>query len=98
MPDGDAAVLELSALIDGSYPTGLDAEAHRWRRCAKIGEEAGEVIEALLGLSGENPRKGITNGVDKVRKELLDVALAAVGAVAHLDGNTGSPIDALSDH
>src|SRR5689334_2904230 len=66
--EGDTAVLELSSLIDGTYPGDLDPEAHRWRRCVKAGEEYGEVVEALLGLSGEDPRKGVTNGLAEVRK------------------------------
>lgn len=91
-------VLDISRMIDASYPSGLDAEAHRWRRCAKIGEEWGEATEALLGLVGENPRKGQTHDHAAVRKELLDVALAALGAVAHVDGNEGDPMAALVDH
>src|SRR5688500_15488338 len=91
-------VLTISAMIDATYPAALDAEAHRWRRCAKVSEECGEVTEALLGLAGENPRKGVTHSVGDVRKELLDVALAALGAVAHLDGNQGDPVAALGEH
>lgn len=91
-------VTAISRLIDGSYPTDLDAEAHRWRRCIKVAEEVGEVTEALLGLSGENPRKGVTHDIGQVRKELLDVALAALGAVAHLDGNQGDPMADLVSH
>lgn len=88
----------ISAMIDGTYPLDLDPEAHRWRRCAKIAEEVGEVTEALLGLSGENPRKGVTHDLGQVRKELLDVALAALGAAAHLDGNSADPVADLTIH
>lgn len=66
---------------------GLDPEAHMWRRCMKITEEAGEVFEALAGALGENPRKGKTHEMTDVVEELLDVALAALAAVEHLTGN-----------
>lgn len=91
-------VVDISQMLDASYPPSLDPEAWRWRRCLKASEEVGELTEALLGLSGENPRKGITHTLGDVRKELLDVALAALGAVAHLDGNTGDPIRSLEIH
>jgi NTP pyrophosphatase (non-canonical NTP hydrolase) len=80
-------IVRISQMIDDTYPADLDDEAHRWRRCMKVVEEAGEVTEALLGMVGENPRKGQTHDLNDVRLELLDVALAALGAVAHLDGN-----------
>lgn len=91
-------VLGISRLIDDSYPATLGIEARRWRRCLKTAEEVGELTEALLGAVGENPRKGITHSLGDVRKELLDVALAALGAVAHLDGNKGDPVDDLAGH
>lgn len=92
-----AAVQEISALIDGTYRPDLDREAWAWRRVMKVAEEVGEVNEAMLGWLGENPRKGITHTSEDVVKELLDVALAALGACAHLDGDS-DPIEALIDH
>lgn len=74
-------IAALSDWIGDSYPPGLDEEAHLWRRTAKVGEEYGEVVEAMLGALGENPRKGVTNGFDKVEYELLDVATSALGAL-----------------
>lgn len=91
-------VTAISRLIDDSYPAGLDAETRRWRRCLKTAEEVGELTEALLGLVGENPRKGVTHEMAQVRKELFDVALAALGAVAHLDGNEGDPVGDFLNH
>jgi hypothetical protein len=64
-------------------------------RVHKIAEEYGEVQEAIIGAAGENPRKGISNGWDKVEKELFDVAGAALGAIEHLRGNDGSSIPDL---
>lgn len=87
----------ISDLIDGSYPVDLDREAMLWRRCAKIGEEHGEVIEALLGMLGENPRKGYTHTRGDLVMELLDVALAALAAVCHVQPGI-DPIQAVSNH
>lgn len=88
---------EISDLIDGAYPLELDREAWAWRRVMKVSEEVGEVTEAMLGWLGENPRKGLTHTVEDVRKELLDVALAALGACAHLDADADPMVD-LESH
>lgn len=81
----------ISAWIDSSSAyVGIDQEAHRWRRVAKVGEEAGEVISALIGTIGENPRKGKTHTDDDLIGELLDVAFCALAAVEHLTGNSGA--------
>lgn len=77
----------LSRWIDGSYPTDLDPELHIRRRVDKIAEEFGEVTEALGGVVGENPRKGVTHTWDDVDRELLDVATAALGAFVSRNDN-----------
>jgi NTP pyrophosphatase (non-canonical NTP hydrolase) len=69
-----------------------------WERIGKVPEEYGEVVEAWLGSSGTNPRKGRTHTVADVKTELLDVALCALGAWEHLDGNFGRSEAALFDH
>lgn len=66
---------------------GVSPEAVNWRRITKLVEEAGEVIEAFGGTLAENPRKGRTHTAADVEHELLDVALSALGALAHLRGN-----------
>jgi NTP pyrophosphatase (non-canonical NTP hydrolase) len=90
-------IAAISEWLDGSYPEDLDPETLRWRRCAKVCEEAGEVIQAIGGVSGENPRKGVTHTVDDLIGELLDVAVAALGAVEHLTGARGRSLDLMSD-
>lgn len=92
------AIVSVSRMISGTYPPSLDAEAHLWRRVMKVAEETGEVTEALLGLLGENPRKGRTHSPADLRKELFDVALAALGAAAYLDGNTTNVEAMFRDH
>jgi len=89
-------VAAISHLISASYPPELDHEAHTWRRVMKITEEAGEVFNALAGSLGENPRKGYTHTRADVMSELLDVALAALGAWEYLDFNQGRSIASLS--
>ena len=88
---------DLSNWIDGSYPADLDPEAHARRRVNKVIEEAGETHEALGGMYGENPRKGVTHDLHDVVYELDDTATAALGAVYHLtDGD--DVIAGLSRH
>lgn len=98
--ESNRKILALSRLIDGS-PTYLDAvpDTRLLWRVGKLGEENGEVVEALFGAMGENFRKGVTNGLDKVEYELLDAALASLGAVCHLHGNEDvDPLALLAAH
>lgn len=70
-----------------------DPEAATWARLAKITEEAGEVVAAYIGATGQNPRKGVTHTMDDVEAELLDVAATALTALEHLRGNDGSSLE-----
>jgi hypothetical protein len=74
-----------------------DPEAVTWGRLAKVAEEAGEVISAYIGATGQNPRKGVTNDMDKVIQELLDVAVTALGAIEHLTDHQGEALALLED-
>jgi NTP pyrophosphatase (non-canonical NTP hydrolase) len=74
-----------------------DSEAVTWGRISKITEEAGEVIGAFIGATGQNPRKGVTHTDQDVLEELLDVAVTALGAVEHMTGNQGSSMTMLED-
>jgi NTP pyrophosphatase (non-canonical NTP hydrolase) len=51
-------------------------------RVLKLTEEAGEAAEALIGATGQNPRKGVTHTMDDLAHELCDVALTALLALA----------------
>lgn len=96
---GDAtadALVALSKWIDAGNE-GRDPEAITWGRLAKITEEAGEVIAAYVGYTGQNPRKGKTHKRSDVVAELLDVAVTALGAVEHLGGHQGLALLALED-
>lgn len=72
-----------------------DPEAILWGRVSKVTGEAGEAIAALIGATGQNPRKGFTHDMLDVVQELLDVAVTALGAVEHISGNTGCALDLL---
>jgi hypothetical protein len=72
-----------------------DPEAQMWGRVSKVAEEAGESIAALVGYTGQNPRKGVTHQRDDVIEELLDVAVAALGAIEHIVGHDGLTLDRL---
>lgn len=74
-----------------------DREAALWGRVSKVGEEFGEVIQAMIGATNQNPRKGLTHTMDDVTKELYDVALTALCAVIHINP-TSDPIERLSAH
>ncbi|MCC3766050.1 MazG-like family protein [Streptomyces sp. UNOC14_S4] len=50
-------------------------------RVLKIGEEYGEVAEAVHGVMGSNPRKGVSHTQDDIVRELFDVILTAMVAV-----------------
>jgi NTP pyrophosphatase (non-canonical NTP hydrolase) len=80
----------LSAWIDAGN-LHRDPEAATWGRLAKVSEECGEVIAAYIGATGQNPRKGHTHTLDHVEDELLDVAVTALCAVAHLYDMDDSP-------
>lgn len=89
----------LSLWVDDSpMNEGRSPEEMIWQRCAKVAEESGEVVAALIGATGSNPRKGLTHTRDDVEKELLDVVACALGAVEHLRGNDGSSSRRLADH
>lgn len=93
----EALLAALSTWIDDGNQH-RDPEAITWGRLAKVSEECGEVISAYIGATGQNPRKGVTHNLAHVRKELLDVAVTALCAVEHLDGNAGSSVVALEAH
>jgi 8-oxo-dGTP pyrophosphatase MutT (NUDIX family)/NTP pyrophosphatase (non-canonical NTP hydrolase) len=51
-------------------------------RILKLAEETGEAAQALIGLRGWNPRKGVSATQDELLDELADVMLTAAVAMA----------------
>ena len=92
--DAGRNLVALSQWIDAGNAH-RDPEAATWGRLSKITEEAGEVIAAYIGHTGQNPRKGRTHHEGDVIEELLDVAVTALGAVEHMGGHEGLALGAL---
>jgi hypothetical protein len=67
-------------------------------RVMKIAEETGEAVSAYIGLTGQNPRKGVTADPDDLAGELCDVVLAALVALATITGGTPQAESALHRH
>jgi len=89
-------IASISSWVDQAN-AGRDPEALTWHRVSKTAEEAGEAISEWLLLTGGNPRKPAAPDDSKVVEELLDTALAALGAVEHFRGNEGRSLDLLAD-
>ncbi|WP_146778960.1 MazG-like family protein [Actinomadura craniellae] len=55
----------------------------------KIAEEFGEAVQAYIGVTGQNPRKGVHGTRDDVQKELADVIITAgIAMIAIAGGDT----------
>ncbi|MET7615433.1 MazG-like family protein [Streptomyces sp. NPDC005408] len=70
--------------------TWLDAESdlppqqETLLRMLKLTEEVGEVAQAIIGATGQNPRKGSTHSWRDVESELCDVIITAMVALRTL--------------
>ena len=93
----DRRIKVLSDWLD-SANAHRDPEARTWGRLAKLAEESGEVVEAYIGFTGQNPRKGNTHLLGDVLKELMDVALTALQAYHHLTQGNVSTMAELEAH
>ncbi|MCX4986910.1 MazG-like family protein [Streptomyces sp. NBC_00572] len=63
-------------------------------RVLKIGEELGEAAEAITGVLGANPRKGNSHTWQDVEKELSDVIVTAMVALATITPEAEKVLDA----
>ena len=61
----------------------------------KVVEEAGEAINALIGISGQNPRKGKYSDMDDLIGELADVALTGIYAIQHFTKDGDRTLSAI---
>jgi hypothetical protein len=96
-----AALKNWVAIFSIMIDDGIEAEGpshHRRIRCSKVAEEVGECEEALVAMEGSNPRKPIDTNPNKLIKEELDVAFAALAAVEHLTGNRGQSVALFYEH
>ncbi|MEV7470585.1 MazG-like family protein [Streptomyces kronopolitis] len=89
---GGAAPLDTTAVWDAvdeivhwlDRESGLPPEQERLLRLLKLSEEAGEVAQAVIGATGQNPRKGRSHTWDEVHGELCDVIVTAMVALRTL--------------
>ncbi|MBJ3811236.1 MazG-like family protein [Streptomyces flavofungini] len=63
-------------------------------RMLKLSEEVGEVAQAVVGATGQNPRKGTTHTWDDVESELCDVVITALVALRTLTPTPEHALDA----
>lgn len=73
-----STIAALVAWLDESNGTGPHETA---MRLLKLGEEVGEVSQAYIGATGQNPRKGTTHSAGDVADELCDVIVTAMVAL-----------------
>ncbi|MFB7496120.1 MazG-like family protein [Streptomyces sp. NPDC056161] len=69
----------------------------RLLRVLKIGEEYGEVAEALHGALGANPRKGRSHTWTDVQTELADVIVTSMVALATIAPDADHVLDERLD-
>jgi hypothetical protein len=69
--------------------------AQDWARVAKVAEETGEAIDALIGWTGQNPRKGVYCAPENLHEELCDVALTGLYALQHFLKDGDKTMNAL---
>ncbi|WP_030563953.1 MazG-like family protein [Streptomyces aureocirculatus] len=63
-------------------------------RMLKLSEEVGEVAQAVIGATGQNPRKGTTHSWEDVQSELCDVVITALVALRTLTPEPERALDA----
>ncbi|MEU2909088.1 MazG-like family protein [Streptomyces massasporeus] len=72
----------LSEWLDTNRP--VEGREGLLLRILKLSEEVGEVSEAVIGATGQNPRKGVTHTWGDVEAELCDVVITALMALRTL--------------
>ncbi|MER7401030.1 MazG-like family protein [Streptomyces sp. NPDC000070] len=82
VPDLWATIDTLSEWLDTHRP--VEGREGLLLRILKLSEEVGEVSEAVIGATGQNPRKGVTHTWDDVQAELCDVVITALMALRTL--------------
>lgn len=81
-PDLWTTVDTLAQWLDANRP--VEGREGVLLRILKLSEEVGEVSEAVIGATGQNPRKGVMHTWDDVQAELCDVVITALVALRTL--------------
>ncbi|WP_019061655.1 MazG-like family protein [Streptomyces prunicolor] len=71
----------------------LPVEQRRLLQVLKIQEEAGEVAEAVIGATGQNPRKGVSHSWQDVEAEVCDVIVTGMVTLARLNPEAAAVFD-----
>jgi len=85
----DRFVAEIVEIMDAHLDSDVDEQfkaqplAQDWARISKVAEELGEAIDAFIGVTGQNPRKGKYGSEQDLYDELADVALTALYGLQH---------------
>jgi hypothetical protein len=82
-----ADITTITAWLDEKSGLRDNPQADLLSRVLKIGEEYGETVAALIGMTGQNPRKGFTHTESDVCLELADVIVTALCAMQHITQN-----------
>ncbi|SCK53019.1 hypothetical protein H181DRAFT_04828 [Streptomyces sp. WMMB 714] len=89
-PEQWATVRRLADWLDAANGSGEQETA---MRLMKLGEETGEVMQAYIGTTGQNPRKGRTHSASDVADELCDVILTAAVALHRFTDDPAAALD-----
>ena len=73
--------------------TGLPPEQDLLLRMLKLSEEVGEVAQAVIGATGQNPRKGHSHSWQDVEAELCDVIVSAMVTLRTLTPDAHATFD-----
>ncbi|WP_327367094.1 MazG-like family protein [Streptomyces sp. NBC_01217] len=90
-PDTWKTIDELHDWLDAE--TGVPPEQDLLLRMLKLSEEVGEVAQAVIGATGQNPRKGVTHSWQDVEAELCDVIVTAMVALRTLTPDAAATFD-----
>ena len=83
--DRQRIIQEVDAWLDSAVADCYQGQplAQDWARVGKVIEELGEAVTALIGWTGQNPRKGKTHVEGDMLAELADVQCTAILAIQH---------------
>ncbi|WP_063788568.1 NUDIX domain-containing protein [Streptomyces chattanoogensis] len=86
-PDSWNTVCALADYYDSVSP--FPQEQNWVLQVLKIAEETGEAAQAVVGLTGTNPRKGLSHTWDDVHDEVADVIITGMVALARMRPDPG---------
>jgi hypothetical protein len=65
-----------------------DSTAQDWARLSKVSEELGEAISVLIGITGQNPRKGYHGTPEEFLNEICDIITTGILCLQHFTKDT----------